>query len=126
MNLYYDLPHDVRGVIDKRVKDMENRDALLNELKAFDRVAWSEQRYKMGKFPYPNGEYNTGIKMLNKLELFYKHGERQQEENDLFCHYAPPNLTAYVPILHAGYKILNLNEFFIHEDIEKWRERNGY
>jgi len=52
VNLYYDLPLDVREIIDKKKKEMELRDALLNELKAFDRVAWSRQRFKEGKFPY--------------------------------------------------------------------------
>lgn len=75
MNLYYDLPHDVRRVIDKMVKDMENRDALLNELKAFDRMAWSKERHKRGKFPYLQPFINPdAIDMMHCIEYFYDFG----------------------------------------------------
>jgi hypothetical protein len=76
VNLYYDLPDDVREIIDNKKKEMELRDALLNELKAFDRFAWSEQRYEIGKFPYEKVYQGEALPfagdMLICLEAFYK------------------------------------------------------
>lgn len=74
--MYYDLPDDVRNIIDEKKKEMELRDALLNELKAFDKVAWCKERHKRGKFPYWKAFYNTdAIDILECIEDFYDCGE---------------------------------------------------
>lgn len=72
-NLYYDLPDDVREIIDKKVKEMELRDALLVELKSFDRLNWSIQRWTHKIFPYENDEYSY---IMECIKWFYENEKR--------------------------------------------------
>jgi hypothetical protein len=112
VNLYYDLPLDVREIIDKKKKEMELRDALLAELKAFDRVAWSEKCMLKNVYPY-----NTDWGMVDKLKLFYKYGEKQQVGK---FYYKSTNRVT------KKYGEINFDEFFFHEEMFNMRKRLGY
>lgn len=73
VNLYYDLPDDVREIIDKKVTDMIFREGLLVELKSFDRLNWSIQRWTHKIFPYENDEYSN---IMECIKWFYENEKR--------------------------------------------------
>lgn len=64
------------------------RDDLLAELKAFDRIAWSRQRFALHKFPYElvNGyTHPDAIDALWCIEEFYKSERGGEEFSTDYC-----------------------------------------
>ena len=51
-NLVYDLPLDCQEIILKEKQLLDAKMNVINQLKGFDILLWSETRWLKGKFPY--------------------------------------------------------------------------
>jgi hypothetical protein len=74
-NLVYDLPLDCQELIMKEKKLLENKQAIIDEMKQFNKLEWIETRKDNHKYPYifSLGEPHD---FLYKQQIdFYKHGK---------------------------------------------------
>jgi hypothetical protein len=73
-NLLYDLPLDIQEIIFKKKYEVELKEKYMKviaELKAFDRLKWSADRWVQKQFPYNEHRYNDH-RIIKNIIWFYE------------------------------------------------------